>query len=47
MVKSLKEALNKASKNDSIKKKIAKFLAGYRNIPHSITQKTFAEVLLG
>ena len=47
MVKSLKQALNKASKSDSIETKIAKFLASYRNTPHLITGRTPAEVLLG
>ena len=46
MVKSLKQALSKASMSDSIETKIAKFLAGYRNTPHSITGRTPAEVLL-
>ena len=47
MVKSLKQALNKANKNGSIETKIAKFLANYRNTPHSVTGKIPAEVLLG
>ena len=47
MVKSLKQALNKANKSDTIETKIAKFLASYRNTPHSITGRTPAEVLLG
>ena len=47
MVKSMKQALNKASNSDSIEIKIAKFHAGYRNAPHSITGRTPAQVLLG
>ena len=46
MVKSLKQALNKASKKDTTETKIAKFLMSYRNTPHSVTGKTPAEVLL-
>ena len=47
MVKSLKQALSKASTSESIETKIAKFLASYRNTPHSITGRTPAKVLLG
>ena len=47
MVKSLKQSLSKANKNDSIEIKIARFLASYRNTPRSITGRTPAEVLLG
>jgi len=43
----VKQALNKASKLDAIETKIAKFLASYRNTPHSITGGTPAEILLG
>ena len=35
MVKTVKQALNKASKGDSIEAKISKLLASYRNTPHS------------
>ena len=47
MVKTVKQALNKASKGDSIEAKISKFLASYRNTPHSVTGHTPAEILLG
>ena len=47
MVKSLKQALNKANKSDTIEAKIAKFVASYRNTPHSITGRMPAEILLG
>ena len=40
MVKSLKQALNKASKKDTTETKIAKFLMSYRNTPHPVTGKT-------
>ena len=46
MVKSLKQALNKASKCDSIETKFVKFFAGYRNISHLITGRTLAIVSL-
>jgi len=47
MVKSVKQALNKANKQDTMETTIAKFLAGYRNTPHSVTGRTPAEILLG
>ena len=33
--------------NDSLEIKIARFLATYRNTPHTVTERTPAEVLLG
>ena len=47
MVKSLKQALSKASTSESIEMKIAKFFASYKITPHSITGRTPAEVQLG
>ena len=47
LVKSVKRALQKSSSGDSIVTKISRFLASYRNTPHSITGRTPAEVLLG
>ena len=47
IVRSVKQALNKASKLDTIETKIAKFLASYRNTPHSVMCRTPAEILLG
>ena len=47
MVRSLKQALNKACRSDSIETKIAKFLAVYRSTPHSVTGRAPAELLLG
>ena len=47
IVKTVKQILNKASKGDSIETKILKILASYRNIPHSVTGCTPAEILLG
>ena len=47
MVRSLKQALNKAHRTDSIESKTAKFLATYRATPHSVTGKALAELLLG
>ena len=47
MVRSLKQALNKAHKGDSIETKVAKFLASYRSTPHSIMGRVPAEILLG
>ena len=47
MVRSLKQALNKAHRSDSIESKIAKFLAAYRATPHSVTGRAPAELLLG
>ena len=46
MVKSLKQALNKAHRSDSMETKIAKFLATYRATAHSVTGKAPAEILL-
>ena len=46
MVKSLKQALNKAHRSDSMETKIAKFLATYRATLHSVTGKSPAEILL-
>jgi len=46
-VKSVKRALQKSSSGDSIGTKISRFLASYINMPHSITGRTPAEVLLG
>jgi len=47
MVKSLKQALFKANKNDTLETKVAKFLSSYRNIPRSVTGRILAKVLLG
>ena len=47
MVRSLKQALNKAHRTDHIESKIAKFLATYRATLHSVTGRTPAELLLG
>ena len=47
MVKSVKQALNKANKWDTMETTIAKFLAGYRNASHSVNGRTPAEILLG
>ena len=47
MVKTLKQALNKSTKSDTMETKIAKFLTSYRNTPHSVMGRTPAEVLLG
>ena len=47
MVRSLKQALNKAHRTDSIESKISKFLATYRATPHSVTGRAPAELLLG
>ena len=47
ILRSVKQALNKASKLDTIETKIAKFLSSYRNTPHSVTGRTPAEILLG
>lgn len=41
------ETSSEQSMSDSIEIKIAKFLAGYRDTPHSITGRMPAEVLLG
>ena len=47
MVKSLKQALQKAPKSDSMETKISQFLASYRSTPHSVTGRTPAEIILG
>ena len=47
MVRSLKQSLHKAHRSDNIESKIAKFLATYRATPHSVTERTLAELLLG
>ena len=46
-VKSVKQALNKSNIHLSVESKIAKFLATYRNTPHTTTGCTPSEVLLG
>ena len=43
MVKTLKQALNKSAKSDTIETKIAKFLATYRNAPLLVTGRIPAE----
>ena len=47
MVRSLKQALNKAHKTGSMESKIAKFLATYRATAHSVTGRALAGLLLG
>ena len=47
MVKIVKQALNKANKEDTIEAKLSKFLASCRNTPHSVTGRTPAEIVLG
>ena len=47
LVKSVKKFLEKADKSTSIQTQISKFLASYRNTPHSVTGRTPAEILLG
>ena len=47
MVISLKQALNKACRSDSIETKIAKFLAAYKSTPHLVTGRAPTELLLG
>ena len=47
MIKTAKQTLNKASKGDSIEAKISKFLASYRNTPHSVTGHTPTEIFMG
>ena len=47
MVKTVKQAFNKASKGDSVEAKLSKFLTSYQNTPHSVTGCTPAEILLG
>ena len=46
-VKSVKQALQKSSNPLSVESKIAKFLATYRNTPHTTTGRTPVEVLMG
>jgi len=43
MVKTVKQALNKADKGDSIEAKISKFLASYRNTSYSVTGHSSGE----
>ena len=47
LVKSVKRALEKGKTTDSLEMKIAGFLATYRNTPHTVTERTPAEILLG
>ena len=47
LVKSVKKFLEKADKSSSIQTKISRFLASYRNTPHTVTGRTPAEILLG
>lgn len=47
LVKSVKRALQKSTSSESIGTKVSRFLASYRNTPHSITGRTPAEILLG
>ena len=47
LVKSVKKFLEKGEKSVSIQTKITRFLASYRNTPHTVTSRTLTEVLLG
>jgi len=47
MVKTVKQASSKAGKGGSTEAKISKFLASYRNTPHSMSGRRPAEILLG
>ena len=47
LVKSVKKFLQKAEKDADMMMKISQFLASYRNTPHTITNRTPAEILLG
>ena len=47
MVRSLKQALNKTHRTNSMESKIAKFLTTYRATPHSVTGRALVELLVG
>ena len=47
MVRSLKQALNKADRSDSIESKIAKVFGYLQSYPHLVTERAPAELLLG
>ena len=47
LVRSIKRFLEKADKNASMQTRISRFLASYRNTPHTVTGRTATETLLG
>ena len=47
LVRSVKRFLEKADKSASMQTRISRFLASYRNTPHTVTGRTPAEILLG
>ena len=47
LVRSVKRFLEKADKSASMQTRISRFLASYRNTPHTVTGRTPVEILLG